>query len=222
MNNCKIKNCGKDKNGINRYWCTMHKDVASDKNGKQLEECKCTYKDIYNNKVIMKKDEIKSIKLIYENLLENLIPNVYINDILEKNAIKIENSILDFKDIAGLMISKLNKVDLKVSYCTHCGMPHTDDGIFAYTPHARHLCQYCGYFYNVGEPNIGNEFDLYFKIPNIEENQGIIKIENKLRLDYEAFNGELLVNNQKGNKISIGDKEIYLKDLLNEIFKDEY
>lgn len=222
MNNCDVKYCGKDENGKPRYWCTTHKDVASDKDGNKLEECLCTYKEIYDNKVFMEKEDIKNIKLKYENVLDNLRPRIFINDKQENNALKIKESLLDFKDIAGLMIAKLNNIDLESSYCTYCGMPHTDDGLFAYTPHARHLCQYCGYFYNVDKPNIGNEFALFFDIPNIKEEDGIIEIEDKLALDYDAFNGILLINNKKGNTLKINNEEISVKDYLNKLFKDEY
>lgn len=222
MNNCIIKYCGEDENGKARYWCTTHKDVASDENGNKLTECLCKYKEIYANKIKVNPEDIKSIKIKYKNLLDSLKPTIYINAKEENNALEIGESLLDFKDIAGLMISKLNNINLVLSYCSYCGKPHTDDGVFAYTPHARHLCQYCGYFYKVDEPNIGNEFVLFFDVPAIKEEEGIVNIDKELELEYDVFKGLLLINGKKANKIERENKVIDLKDYLNELFKDDY
>lgn len=221
MSKCNIKACGNESNGDLRYWCLTHKDIAS-KDGKELQECLCKYKDVYEEPRIINPKEVKSIKIIYENVLENLRPVIMINEKEEKKALKIEKSVIDFKDFGGLFISKLNNIDLIPSYCTYCNMPHTDDGLFAYTPHAKHLCQYCGYFYRVDEPNIGNELALYFNIPKIEMKDNKIELKNIFKIEYDLFNGLVLVNGQMVDKIKIEDKVILLKDYLNDVFKDEY
>lgn len=222
MDTCHIKYCGKDENGIDRYWCLKHKDVASDKEGHALKECLCNYKEIYDNKIKIELQNVDSIKVIYKNVLEEIKPNIYLNQKEENHALEIKDSILDFKDIGGLMISKLNEIKLISSYCSYCGKPHTDDGVFAYTPHAKHLCQYCGYFYNVEKANIGNEFALFFDVPDITLEEGIIEIEDTLCLEYDVFKGILLTNGKNVNKVKVKGKSIYLKAYLNELFKDEY
>lgn len=221
MRKCNIKSCGKDENGYLRYWCLTHKDFASE-NGKELQECLCKYKEIYDEPKEINIKEISSIKLIYENVLESLRPKIIINGKEEKNALKIEKSLIDFKDFGGLFISKLNNIDLIPSYCTYCKMPHTDDGVFAHTPHAKHLCQYCGYFYRVEQPNIGNELALYFDIPNIKSEEGLIEVNKQLKIEYDVLEAIVLFNGQQGNKIKIDNKEIIIKDYLNKLFKDEY
>lgn len=221
MRKCDIKTCGKEENGNLRYWCLTHKDIAS-KNGKELQECLCKYKEIYDEPKEIDVKEVNSIKLIYENVLESLRPKIEINNREESSVLKIENSLIDFKDFGGLFISKLNNIDLIPSYCTYCKMPHTDDGIFAHTPHAKHLCQYCGCFYRVEQANIGNELALYFDIPNIKSEEGLVEVNKQLKIEYDVLEGIVLLNGQKGNKLKIDGKEIIIKDYLNNLFKDEY
>lgn len=222
MNTCHIKYCGKDEKGIDRYWCLTHKDVASDEDGYPLKECLCKYKEIYNNQIKIEPKNIDSIKVIYKNVLEEIKPVIYLNQKEENYALEIKDSILDFKDIGGLMISKLNSIKLIPSFCSYCGKPHTDDGVFAYTPHAKHLCQYCGYFYNVEKANIGNEFALFFDVPDITLEEGIVDIEDTLCLEYDVLKGILFSNGKNVNKVKVKGKIIYLKTYLNELFKDEY
>lgn len=222
MNTCHIKYCGKDENGIDRYWCLTHKDVASDKEGHPLKKCLCNYKEIYDNKIKIEPQNVDSIKVTYKNVLEEIKPNIYLNQKEENHALEIKDSILDFKDIGGLMISKLNGIKLIPSYCSYCGKPHTDDGVFAYTLHAKHLCQYCGYFYNVEKANIGNEFALFFDVPDIMLEEGIVDIEDTLCLEYDILKGILFSNGKNVNKVKVKEKIIYLKTYLNELFKDEY
>ncbi len=222
MNTCHIKYCGKDEKGIDRYWCLTHKDVASDEDGYPLKECLCKYKEIYDNKIKIEPKNVDSIKVVYKNVLEEIKPVIYLNQKEENYALEIKDSILDFKDIGGLMISKLNSIKLIPSFCSYCGKAHTDDGVFAYTPHAKHLCQYCGYFYNVEKANIGNEFSLFFDVPDINLEEGKAEIEDTLCLEYDVFKGTLLTNGKNVNKVKVKGKIIYLKAYLNELFKDEY
>ena len=222
VNTCCIKYCGKDEKGLDRYWCLTHKDIASDEEGNKLETCLCGYKEIYDNKIKIEPQNVDSIKVVYKNVLKEIKPIIYLNQKEENHALEIEDSILDFKDIGGLMISKLNCIKLISSYCSYCGKPHTDDGVFAYTPHAKHLCQYCGYFYNVEEANIGNEFALFFDVPNITLEEGIVEIEDTLSLEYDVLKGILLINGKNVNKVKVKEKIIYLKAYLNELFKEEY
>ena len=222
VNTCCIKYCGKDEKGLDRYWCLTHKDIASDEEGNKLETCLCGYKEIYDNKIKIEPQNVDSIKVVYKNVLKEIKPIIYLNQKEENHALEIEDSILDFKDIGGLMISKLNCIKLISSYCSYCGKPHTDDGVFAYTPHAKHLCQYCGYFYNVEEANIGNEFALFFDVPNITLEEGIVEIEDTLSLEYDVLKGILLINGKNVNKVKEKEKIIYLKAYLNELFKEEY
>lgn len=106
MRKCDIKPCGKDESGNLRYWCLTHKDIASE-NGIELQECLCKYKEIYDEPKEINVKEISSIKLIYENVLESLKPRIIINGQEENSALKIDNSLIDFKDFGGLFISKL-------------------------------------------------------------------------------------------------------------------
>lgn len=222
VNTCCSKYCGKDERGLDRYWCLTHKDIASDEEGNKLETCLCRYKEIYDNKIKIEPQNVDSIKVVYKNVLKEIKPIMYLNQNEENHALEIKDSILDFKDIGGLMISKLNCIKLISSYCSYCGKPHTDDGVFAYTPHAKHLCQYCGYFYNVEKANIGNEFALFFDVPDITLEEGIAEIEDTLYLEYDVLKGTLLTNGKNINKVKVKEKIMYLKAYLNELFKDEY
>ena len=68
----------------------------------------------------------------------------------------------------------------------------------------------------------GNEFVLFFDVPYIKEEEGIVNIDKELELEYDVFKGLLLINGKKVNKIELENKVIGVKDYLNELFKDEY
>lgn len=204
------------------YWCLAHKTKGTESNGNAPTICDCKYKERYENIVGMKPNEIKSIRIIYPNLNENTNVSMYINEEEFKGILKLENSIIDLKDYGGLMLSKLNNIHLEASKCPLCGGMHTDNGMFAYTPHSKHLCIYCGHFYNVEEANIGNELALYFDFPNIFLEDNVVNIEEKCEVTYDLFKGEILINKESCNKVKQNGKELDLVNFLNEKLKEEY
>ncbi len=120
------------------------------------------------------------------------------------------------------MLSKLNNVTLKASKCPYCGGMHTDNGMFAYTPHSEHLCIYCGHLYQVEEANIGNELALYFDFPNIHLEENTVLIDEKCQVTYDLLTGDLLINNISCQKVQLNHKEIDLVSFLNSALKNEY
>ena len=203
------------------YWCLSHKTKASTIDGNIPTECECKYKERYENIVELQPQEITSIKITYPNLRENTDVKVFIEE--EFNGIlKLENSIIDLKDYGGLMLSKLNNIDLEASKCPYCGGMHTDNGMFAYTPHSRHLCIYCGHFYNVEKANIGNELALYFDFPNISLEDNIVSVDEKCEVNYDLFTGNLTINNISCKKVKLNNEEIDLVAYLNDVLKNEY
>lgn len=204
------------------YWCLSHKTKADKVNGEAPTTCLCKYKERYNNIKEISKEEIKSIKITYPNLNSNTDVKVYINDEEFNGILKIENSIIDLKDYGGLMLSKLNNIILESSKCPYCGGRHTDNGMFAYTPHSRHLCIYCGHFYNIENENIGNELALYFDIPDIILEDNISEIDEKCEVTYELLSGKLYVNDICCEKVKLDNKEIDLVSFLNDVLKNEY
>lgn len=217
---CNIKhledNCGLD------YWCLSHKTQAIMVNGQKPINCNCEYKERYENIVEMNPQDIKSICIIYPNLNNNTNVNVFINGQEFKGILKIKNSIIDLKDYGGLMLSKLNNIYLKASKCPYCNGMHTDNGMFAYTPHSKHLCIYCGHFYNVEKANIGNELALYFDFPNINLENYTTLIDEKCEIKYELLTGELLINNTSCNKVQFKNSEFDVVSFLNDTLKNEY
>lgn len=217
---CNIKK--NDKNNGLDYWCLTHKTKATENNGIAPTLCDCKYKERYENMLEMTPEEIKSLKIIYPNLNESTNVSIFMNGEECKGILKIENSIIDLKDYGGLMLSKLNHIELETSQCPNCTGRHTDNGEFAYTPHSKHLCIYCGRFYKVEKANIGNELALYFSFPDIHLKNEVINIEDCCEVTYDLFTGEVLINNLSCNKVRQKDKEIDVVDFLNQKLKKEY
>lgn len=204
------------------YWCLAHKTKGTEVDGNAPTICDCKYKERYENIVKMNSREIENIKIVYSNLNKNSNVSLFINGEEFKGILKLENSIIDLKDYGGLMLSKLNNIHLEASKCPLCGGMHTDNGMFAYTPHSKHLCIYCGHFYKVEEANIGNELALYFDFPNISLEDNVVDIEEKCEITYDLFKGEVLINKESCNKVKRNNEEIDLVSFLNEKLKEEY
>ncbi|MCI8308921.1 MAG: hypothetical protein HFJ45_01605 [Clostridia bacterium] len=219
---CNIEYVGKLRNGISQYYCTIHKSFAYDKKGNKLKECLCNYKEMYNNILDLKENNIEKIEIIYENILENVVPKIFINNKEFTGIFKYDNCILCYKDLGGLMLSKLNKIPLEGIKCSHCNHYHSDNGKFAYIPHRTHLCLYCGHLFRVKEKNIGNEFDFIYTIPFIKLNENTIKIENNCCVKYDLFKGNLIINYSEVNKILIKNEEVNVIDFLNNTLKNEF
>lgn len=219
---CNIEYVGKLRNGTPQYYCSVHKSFASDKKGNKLEECLCDNKELYNNRLNIKETNIENIKVIYPNILKNVIPKILIKDKEFNGVLEYDNCILNYKDLGGIMLSKLNSIPLDIVKCSHCNHYHSDNGKFAYTPHRTHLCLYCGHLFRVKERNIGNEFSFIYNIPDIKLEKSMINIDNECSIIYDLFNGSLSVNNQNVNRISIKDKEIDVIDFLNNILANEF
>lgn len=220
--NCKIEYVGKKRNGTLQYWCVTHKSIASDKNGNKLNECLYKNKELYNNILDLNKEKIANIKIIYDNIFESLIPKIYIDNQEFNGIFKMDDSILDYRDISGLMLAKINNTKLEKVCCNHCKHYHSDNGKFSYTPHKTHLCLYCGHLFKVKEANVGNEFELIFDIPDIILSDNSVAADNGLSIYYDLLNGKLLVNEKSANRIIFKKEEKTLQDFLNNIFINEY
>lgn len=183
---------------------------------------KTSIKHIEKNDIELKKESIKEIKIEYPNILQTKNLYIYINGEKTNNSIIIEDSILTPKDFGGLLLSKLNNISLQTVKCSKCNKYHSDNGKFAYTKHRTHLCLYCGQLFKVEEKNIGNEIPLYFNIPDIVLMDKSMNITDKICLDYNLFKGELLVNGEVVDKVIVNNREQCLKDILNDLLKDEY
>lgn len=219
---CNIEYIGKSENGIPQYYCMAHKAFASDEKGNELEECLCNNKEQFDNCLNLKENKIESIKIIYDNILDTVIPNVFINGNVFKGVLVFENCVLNYKDLGGMMLAKVNQISLETVKCNHCNHYHSDNGKFAYTPHRTHLCQYCGHLFRVQERNIGNELDRIFDIPDIQLQEKEISIENSCQIEYDLLKGELLVNHQNANRLIIQNEKVSVIDFLNNALKDEY
>lgn len=219
---CDITYVGKKRTGKPQYYCTKHKEYASDKDGNKLNECLCNYKELFENPLDVQKTNIESIKIVYSNILKNTVPTVFINKEEFKGVLKFDTSILTYKDLSGTMLARLNNEPLEVVKCNHCGMPHSDNGKFAYTPHSTHLCLYCGHLFRVRERNIGNEFTMIYNVPDIKLDNKSINIDESCLVEYDLFKGTLLINNENVNRIILEGKEISIIDFLNKVLKDEF
>lgn len=159
---------------------------------------------------------------MYPNILKDKIPIIQVNEENFDGVFLYENSVLNYKNLGGILLAKLNHINLEVIQCNHCHKYHSDNGKFAYTPHSTHFCQYCGHLFRVKEKNIGNEFDLIYDIPNIQLENKKINIDSICRIEYELLSGSFYVNGQNGNIIVYEGKQINLVDFMNQLLKDEF
>lgn len=219
---CNIEYIGKSRQGKNKYYCTTHKSFAYNKSGNKLDKCLCNTKEIYDNKLNIEQNEIKTITIKYENILENVIPKIIINGMEFNGVLEYSNSILTYKDFGGIMLSKLNNITLDIVKCSHCKHYHSDNGKFAYTPHRTHLCLYCRHLFRVKEKNIGNELELIYKIPKIKLKKESLNISDYCCVEYNMLKGILLINNKNINKVVFKNKEYTIIDFLNNTLENEF
>ena len=222
MMKCDIKYVGKLRTGIPKYYCSVHKSFASDKDGNKLDSCLCKCKDLFEQSFDLKNNPVESIKIVYENVLENQVPKVFINEKEFYGVLLYDNSILHYKDLGGIMLSLLNNIPLEVVTCSHCQHYHSDNGKFAYTPHRTHLCLYCGHLFRVKERNIGNELSIIYDIPKIKLENNSISVDKVCMVEYNLFSGELLINGKVVDKVFYQEKEIPLVEFLNSVLEDEF
>ncbi len=216
---CDIKYAGKwDEEEV--YYCINHHKKASI-NGEKLAECICPDKKKFENGLRINKENVESIVFTYPDLL-NSVNSVLIINGEETSVLYIGNSMIEKRDFGGLLVSKLNNVNLEVEVCPNCGHIHSDDGQYAYKAHNPHLCAYCGKFFHVDHPNIGNELATIFNIPDVELIDRCVEITSKLNVEYDVLNGRVLVNGICCDKIKINDELYYLKDFINEKLYNEF
>lgn len=218
---CNIEYIGKSRQGTAKYYCTIHKSFTHDKLGNKLDECLWINKEIYDNKLNIKQNEIRNITIKYDNILENVIPKIIINNNEFSRVLEYDNSLLTYKDFGGIMLAKLNNIPLKMVKCSHCGRYHSDNGRFAYTPHRTHLCLYCGHLFRAKEMNIGSELTMIYNIPKIKLKDKLLKIDN-CYVEYDMLKGTLLINNQNVNRVLFKGKEIDIVEFLNHILENEF
>lgn len=136
--------------------------------------------------------------------------------------LKYKDCVMYYKDLGGILLSKLNHIDLEMVKCSHCHHMHSDNGKFAYTPHRTHLCLYCGHLFRVKERNIGSELATILPIPEIKLHHKKLAITSKCRIGYDLLKGILLINNQNVDRLIINEKEVSVSEFLDTILENEY
>lgn len=200
---CSIHYVGKQRNGKAKYWCSIHKEKASDKEGNRLQTCLCEKKEDFAQGMELAKQEIKEIKIFFPNLFHSNQCEIRINQQLLNGVLKIENSILEEKNFIGVFLTRLNQMENVLVFCNHCGHLHNDNGTFAITPHRKHLCHYCGHEFYVKSPNIGSEILYYVSTPLLKIENRVIILEDTLCVEYDLLKGTMLINQKKGDKLLI-------------------
>ncbi len=219
---CSIDFIGKKRNGVEQYWCITHKALASDKQGNRLSSCLCPHKEVFENVWDIEKGPIKSLEILFMNILENTIPLIFVNHELFHGVFQYKSSLLNYKDLVGIMLSKLNDISLEEVRCNHCNQMHSDNGKFAYTPHKTHLCLYCGHLFRVKEANIGSEMEPIFPIPKIKLEHASVLVASHCRVQYDLLKGILLINSKSVDKIVMNGQEENIEDFLNSFLENEY
>ena len=207
---CSIDFIGKKRNGVEQYWCITHKALASDKQGNRLSSCLCPHKEVFENVWDIEKGPIKSLEILFMNILENTIPLIFVNHELFHGVFQYKSSLLNYKDLVGIMLSKLNDISLEEVRCNHCNQMHSDNGKFAYTPHKTHLCL------------IGSEMEPIFPIPKIKLEHASVLVASHCRVQYDLLKGILLINSKSVDKIVMNGQEENIEDFLNSFLENEY
>ncbi len=197
---CNIDYIEKFRNGKKKYWCKTHKHLATDD-----KICDKSNKNLFDNPINLNKENVTSIVL---TISENNY-NLQINDKQINRVVMINNSVLELKDFIGLMLLKINKISAEEVYCKRCSHLHSDNGYFAYTPHAKHLCNYCGHEFIGPHKNVSHELDILFSIPEINYDFS----NTTTTIEYDFLNGIL--------ETSFENYE-FLKEYVNEKFKNSY
>ena len=219
---CNIEYVGKTRQGKTKYYCTTHKSFAHDKAGNKLDECLWINKEIFDKRLNIKDKKINNIIIRYENILESKIPNIIIDGECFNGVLEYDDSLLTYKDFSGLLLARLNETPLEVVRCNHCGKYHSDNGMFSYTPHLIHLCLYCGHLFRAKQKNVGSELAMIYDIPKINLKENIIIIDDKCLVEYDIFNGTLLINGEPGNQVLLNGKKLSVKEFFNSILENEY
>lgn len=180
MAECNINFIGKARNGINRYWCSIHQAPAYDKDGNQLEKCLEA-----DNEVVMEDQDIFSITprdysggvalwgaapSIYDNTQLNMDFGIHVHARKEIGGIKqidktfkkvcvIDSSkkvYFDGLDAIAYSCGNIFRQNLEFVTCNHCGFPHLDKNWFSVNPHIKHKCSGCGRDFFMKYSTIGN------------------------------------------------------------------
>ncbi len=198
--NCNIDYIGKFRNGKKKYWCKAHKSLAPDD-----KICTKSNKDLFDNPIHLNKENVTSIVLTINDANYDL----QINGEPINKVVIIDNSILELKDFIGLMLLKINNIPVEEVHCKRCSHLHSDNGYFAYTPHKKHLCNYCGHEFIGSHKNVSHELDVLFSIPEINYDFR----STNATIEYDFLECSL--------KTSFKNYEA-LKEYVNEYFKNSY
>ncbi len=198
--NCNIDYIGKFRNGKKKYWCKTHKSLAPDD-----KICTKSNKDLFDNPIHLNKENVNSIVLTINDANYDL----QINGEPINKVVIIDNSILELKDFIGLMLLKINNIPVEEVHCKRCSHLHSDNGYFAYTPHKKHLCNYCGHEFIGSHKNVSHELDVLFLIPEIN-------------YDFRSTNATIEYDFLKGSLKTSFENYETLKEYVNEEFKNSY
>lgn len=63
---------------------------------------------------------------------------------------------------------------------------------------------------------------MIYDIPKINLKENIIIIDDKCLVEYDIFNGALLINGEPGNQVLLNGKKLSVKEFFNSILENEY
>jgi transposase-like protein len=184
MNPCKIKYRGKKRTGDYRYWCIVHsKEIVTDNFMCPIICDHLDYEENQNHIELNISDWAGGVgvwgamKPIYStHSSEGHENGIHIHAREEKNGKKVIDGTYDqltlfdhanlfetevpvvikYETALSYTASNVFGIDLKCLKCTHCNTFHSDEGIYAVTPHKKHLCLNCGKHFNDSEHGVSN------------------------------------------------------------------
>lgn len=196
MRACRIEQVGKQRNGLPRYWCTVHKGSATGRRGIRLDQCELAYRaaehtDVFDLDFSEWPGGVAlwgAVHPVFDTT--SLSPEEGIHVHARKrdggdkdidrtfDAVRIKNRANLFDESEMLItsetavnyyLSKFMSREIRHLYCIRCGELHLDAGYFAITPHRNHLCHGCGHIFRDSGKSVSNPIALLRGRPDVPQ-----------------------------------------------------
>lgn len=183
---CDVVFVGRERNGTPRFWCRRHFASATSTNGEQLECCKKSNLTEIDeiSRLNLNPDDFQGGFAVWGALppayntssepedfgvhvhargvpdpkAKKEIDDTYkaIEVAVEKDLFGPRSELISTDVAVAYFVSLAFNLEPKVIHCSHCNRLHLDEGIYAVTPHRKHMCMYCGRDFYDDERAVGN------------------------------------------------------------------
>jgi hypothetical protein len=178
---CQIRFAGKHRNGKDRYWCSVHRSDASSGDGRP--PCRGALGTVRSMKVldIDPSDYPGGVALwgavapVYDSTKLPLETGIHVHARPEAGSAKGIDDTFDVVHLIGAgtehnsptvtvtsdaaisyYLSRFQNRDVVSLRCPLCNEAHLDSDVFAISPHRRHLCYGCGFYFYDKQRSVSN------------------------------------------------------------------